>query len=108
MLVPNWMFIGECEQWRTSVAVNQVVPILEPESRLVDQGWSKCGVQRQIGHLKVVHGEVSFRRVKCGAALVIQAVVGLRGNGEVGRMLAVDGVVETTVDAVLEERRRHC
>ena len=99
------MGIGEREQRRTSGAVNQVVPVLETDGELVDQGWSQCGVHRQIGHLKVVLGEVSFCRVKKAVALVIQAVVGLCGYREVGRILAVDDVVETAVDAVFEKRR---
>src|SRR5579864_1438660 len=96
----------EREKRRTRAAVNQVVPILETKGELIDQGGSKGRVYRQVGDLQVIDGEVSFCQIKEPVALVIQAVVGLSGNGEVCRMVAVDGPVEPSVDAVLKKRGR--
>ena len=68
-----------------------------PTVKLVDQGRSQIGIQGQVGNLQVVLGEVAFGQIEGAVALVIQAVVGLRGDREVGAVLGVDRVVEFAI-----------
>ena len=65
----------ERDQRCPRAAVNQVVPVLETNRETVDQGRSQIGVQGQVGHLKVVNGEVSFGQIEIPVALVSTAVL---------------------------------
>src|SRR5215470_8181978 len=55
----------------------------------------------------MVDGKVSFGQIKEPVALIIQAVVGLGGHGEICRMLGIDDPVQASVQAILKERRRN-
>ena len=82
VLVPNWRIGERNERW-PRLAVDQVVPILPTQGQLVDQRWRERRVEGEVGDLQMVDREVAFRQVHRAVALVIQAVVRLRGDGEV-------------------------
>ena len=51
----------------------------------------------------MIDGEIAFRQIEGAVALIVQAVIALRGNRKVDAMLVINGPVHPSIEAVLKE-----
>ena len=85
--------VGECNQRRADFAVNQVVPVLEPERDCVDRGVREDRVHGEVRQLQVIHSKVAVVQVAGAIRLIVFAIVGLRRIAEVGALSTVENPV---------------
>src|SRR5262249_54457610 len=99
--------VREGDERSANSAVDDVVPELIAEGKLVHGVARKNRVHGEVGNLKMVAGEVAVGEVAGAVGLIVQAVIDLGAVAEIGRVAAVDVPVEAAVVAPLIEGARN-
>lgn len=89
-------------------AVDDVVPELAAKSEAVYPSRRKNGIHGQVGNLEMVFGEIAAAEIAETVRLIVEAAVFLGSVAEIGCMVLVELVIETTIVARFKEGCDRC
>jgi ABC-type phosphate transport system auxiliary subunit len=96
----------EGKERSANLAVNDVVPILKPESECVHCRVGNGGVYGKVCKLQSVGREIAGCQILKTVRLVIETVVALRGVADIRGVLGINQIIETAIVTRLKKRSR--